>query len=160
MADFYFGRIRDEKELKSLRAFLLSQNMNYPLYEDWVSRCIYEIDAGYKKAILAFARKGKEQWLLVGDAIYQQAKESQLPKTMHFKNMRVLDQFQLEGVASFLVKQVEKEARSENLKTIICDFRADKKDILKFLLIHNYRTILNQPLYDSNNSDIVMIKNL
>lgn len=157
--DFYFGMLRDEKELRLLKKFLLGQNLNpnYPRYEDWVLRtCVPEIAFGYKQATLAFARQGS--WELVGNAIYQPSKE--LPKTLHFKNMRVLEGFKRNGVASFLVRQVEQQARNLGLGTIVLDFRLERQDIKLFFLSHGYKPINIAPLYGDNNLDIVMVKNL
>jgi GNAT superfamily N-acetyltransferase len=155
--DFYFGMLRDEKELSLLKKFLLEHDMNYPNYETWVLRtCVSEINLGYKRAILAFARQNS--WELVGNAIYQPSKE--LPETLHFKNMRVLEGFKRNGVASFLVRQVEQQAIKQGLGTVILDFRLERRDINLFFLAHGYKPLNIMPLYDDDNLDIVMAKNL
>jgi len=155
--DFYFGKLRDEKELSLLKKFLLEHDMNYPNYETWVLKtCISEINLGYKHAILAFARQNS--WELVGNAIYQPSKE--LPETLHFKNMRVSEGFKRNGVASFLVRQVEQQARKQGLGTVILDFRLERRDINLFFLAHGYKPLNIMPLYDNYNLDIVMAKNL
>lgn len=157
--DFYFGSLRDEKELKLLESFLLSQPMDYPSYEEWVRNvCIPEIDLGWKKTVLAFYRNYRD-WQLVGNAIYQPAKESQLPSTLHFKNMRVKEELRREGIASFLIKQVEKAALAEGLEYVILDFREGRKDILGLFLWHSYQHLFTRSLYDSN-PDVVMVKNI
>ncbi|UZE93859.1 MAG: GNAT family N-acetyltransferase [Candidatus Pacearchaeota archaeon] len=160
MGDFYFGNLGDEKELKLLKTFLLSYPMNYPGYKDWVEKiCIPEIEDNWKKAILAFYRQhNKDSWELVGNAIYQATKESQLPNTLHFKNMRVKEGFRREGVASFLIKQVEKATKAKGLNLIILDFRKERKDLAKFLLWHGYKPLFEECLYDDNNLDVVMVK--
>ena len=143
MVDFYFGNLGDEKELKLLRLFLFSYPMNYPFYRDWVEKtCIPEIKDGWKKVILAFYRQhNADEWELIGNAVYQRAKESQLPSTLHLKNMRVKEGFRREGVASFLIKQTEKAARVEGLNLIILDFRKEREDIKRFLLWHSYKPL-------------------
>lgn len=160
--EFYFGLLQDEKELKQLTKFLLFYPMNYPNYEDWVTgTCIPELAMHYKETILAYVRENKqEQWQLIGNAIFQPAKESQLPLTLHFKNMRVAKNFRREGIASFLVKQVEKAALKQGLKSIILDLREEKTDVFGLLLWQGYRILYKAPLYDNHNQDIVMIKSI
>lgn len=160
--EFNFHALQDEKELKQLTKFLLSYPLGYPNYEEWVTEtCIPELAIAYKEAILAHVRENKqEQWQLVGDVIFQPAKESQLPSTLHFKNIRIAEGFRREGIASFLVKQVEKAALKKDLQLIMLDLREERTDVLGLLLWHGYRVLYKVPLYDNHNQDVVMIKSI
>jgi hypothetical protein len=163
MSGFYFGLMRDENELLQLEAFLLSKSMNYPYYENWVKKvCIPDLRSEWKKSILAFYGT-KGDWQLVGNAIYQLPKEKlneRLHSTLQLKNMRVEDGFRREGIASFLIKQAEKQARLLNLSNIILDFRSDRKDILGLFIWHGYNVLMETELYDDNNIDTIMIKTI
>lgn len=149
--DYRFRFLEDEKEIKELRGFLLSQTLNYPNYGDWVERAINEIDLGYKKTILAF-----NDDTIIGDLIFQPHKN--LPKVIELKNMRIHPEFKRRYFGYFMLRQAEVE--SKNYKMIICDTRSDRIDVLNLLKLCGYKEVSRIPLYDSNAEDVIMSKTL
>ena len=147
--NFHFCSLGDEKELGELIAFIRAQDLEYPKYQDWVSRTEGEIISGWKIPILAFS-EGR----LVGEIIYQEHKK--LPRTIEMKNIRIHPFYAGRGFAYFLIKQIEAETKGHD--AIICDVRENKRDIISFLRFSGYEPILKKPLYDENNHDIVFIK--
>jgi len=65
--NFQFSSLQEVRQLKGLISFLAKQDLNYPGYDNWVQKTEYELDSGYKKAIMAFS-DGK----LVGDLVVPQ----------------------------------------------------------------------------------------
>ena len=80
--NFSFRSVSNSSELKALVDFLIKNNPGYKGYEDWVQRSEYEMDAGYKRTILAYSND-----VMVADLIWQPHK--QLPRTKEIKNLRV-----------------------------------------------------------------------
>jgi len=149
--DFRFKSVEDEKEVRKLKLFLLSQPFNYLDYEDWVEKAISEIDFGYKKTILAFNEN-----ILVGDLIFQPHKT--LLKTMEIKNIRVHPDFKRRYFSSFMLRQVEIE--SGGYKGIIVDTRSDRLEVLNLFHNSGYKEIARTSLYEPNIEDVILFKNL
>jgi len=147
---FKFKSLGDMRQLRTLVDFIAQQNLNYPHYEDWVQRTEAELINGYKQAILAFSDK-----TLVGNLIYQSHKDS--PFFLELKNLRVRPEFRMRDFARFMLKQVEAESKGK-YSAIICDARADRHDSVSFMLGLGYSQLISLPLYESNSSDIVLIK--
>jgi ribosomal protein S18 acetylase RimI-like enzyme len=140
----------DVKQLKGLISFLAKQDLNYPRYDDWVQKTEYELDSGYKKAILAFS-EGK----LVGNLIYQKHKE--IPEFLELKNLRIHPDFRMRDFGRFMLKQAEVE-NSGKYDAIICDCHSEQSEIIRFLQSCNYIPIKSIPLYDKNTLEVVLTK--
>lgn len=154
VVDFEFRGISDEKELSRLRDFLLSQNLGYPNYGDWVDRCIKEIDMGDKDSILAFS-----QDVLVGDLIFQSHKA--LPRTLELKNLRIHPMMIRRDFGHFMLKQVEVEARNSGKYDLIMgDIRKEQESIRRLCVFSGYKELQTISLYDSNHLDVVVVKDL
>ena len=149
--DFNFRFVEERKDIRELEKHLLQQPMNYPHYEDWVSRSVEELENGYKNSILAFSED-----FLVGNLMFQPHK--QFSSIMEFKNMRVHEKLQGRYFGSFMVKQAEAEARKKGYKAIVGDIRSDNFPIMNMLKILGYEELLRIPLYDQNTEDVVMVK--
>jgi len=148
--NFQFSSLQDTRELKGLISFLAKQDLNYPHYDEWVQKTEYELDAGYKKAIMAFSA-GK----LVGDLVYQNHKE--ISRFLEIKNMRIHPDLKLRDFARFMLKQAEVET-SGKYDAIIVDCHSNQSDVIKFLESCNYWPIKSIPLYDKNNLEVVFVK--
>ena len=117
--NFLIKSIKDMKELRQLKKFIYSQNLNYPSYEDWIDKvCIPEIENGWKKGIIV-----DYDGHVVGNAIYQPYKE--LPRTRKLKNLRIHPELRRRDLGHFLLRQVEEEDK-RNFDRIILD--ANKKE--------------------------------
>jgi GNAT superfamily N-acetyltransferase len=154
MVYFHIKSVEDQRELLQLEGFLHSQQLWYPDYHDWVKRTSLEIDSGYKQAIVAWGRRGD----VLGDMVFQPHK--QLPKTMELKNMRVNPNFRREGLASFLIRQAESEARKQGFERCIADADSRLKDVAGMMRYLGYQVIMSQSLYTEDNLDLVFTKEL
>ncbi len=147
--DFTIRSIDDTRDLKRLRAFIITQALRYPRHEEWIDKvCIPELESGWKSAIVAWS-DGK----VIGDAIYQPHK--QLPRTRELKNLRINPAYRRRDLAHFLIRQVEEEDNA-GFDRILLD--AQQPDVVQWLRFCGYRTVANMPLYDPNVVDTIMVK--
>ena len=133
--------------------FIRLQDLNYPNYQDWVSRTESEIDMGYKTGVIAMSNR-----VVVGDIIWQPHKE--LPFVREIKNLRVHPAVRERYFARFLMKQAESEDKGKH-DSLMLDLREDhpeKGPIMNMLLSMGYQKLCAVSLYDPNVMDIVMIK--
>lgn len=146
--DFNFRTLDCTRNLKRLIDFISKQDLKYKGYQDLVQRAEYELDIGFKHAILAFS------WnRLVGDLIYQPHKN--LTGFLELKNLRISPDIRIRDFAHFMLRQVEAENKGD---AIICDLRPSEHEAMKLLFASGYTPIGAKSLYDKNNEDIVMIK--
>ena len=149
---FRFESMQKSSDLKLLIDFIAKQHLNYPNYDAWVQRTEAELASGYKEAILAFA-----DGHLAGDVIYQQCKDN--PSFLELKNLRVHPDMRSRDFARFMLKQVEAD-KSSRYQSIICDARADRPELTRFMVRMGYKPIIEVPLYNSGSADIVLVKPL
>ncbi len=150
--NFIFRSLEDRSELKDLIDFISAQDLSYPDYHSWVERTEHELDAGYKKAVMAIS--GRQ---LIGNAIYQENKRNN--SFLELKNLRVHPSLRNRLFAAFMLRQVEAD-NSDKYSGVILDARSDQQEIIKFLVRQGYTEIANVPLYDPNSPDVTMIKPL
>lgn len=146
--DFSFRTLDCEKNLKRLIDFISKQDLGYKSYQDWVQKTEYELDSGYKQAILAFSEKR-----LIGDLIYQPHKG--LSGFLELKNLRIHPEIRRRDFGHFMLKQMEAENKGY---AIICDLRPSEQEAMNLLLFSGYFPIASVNLYDPNREDIVMVK--
>jgi len=147
---FHFRELQDTAGLRDLIDFMISQDLNYPGYEEWVQRAEHELNTGYKNAILAF-----NDSTLVGNLVYQQHKG--LPHFLELKNLRVHPRLRVRDFGRFMLRQVEVDNEELN-DAIICDVRVDKPEIINFLRSCNYEIIATAPLYEQHVPEVTMLK--
>ena len=70
--------------------------------------------------------------------------------------MRVHPFFRDRYFARFMLKQAE--AENKNYDAIICDAPSEFPEIIRFMESCGYFPILQKPLYDNNEPEIIMIK--
>jgi len=150
MFHFHFKGLEDKKELRNLIEFLVLQDLGYPNYESWVQKTEHELESGYKGVVLAFS--GKQ---LVGDIVYQPHKAANC--FLEIKNLRMHPQIRERKFAEFMLRQIEAENKGK-YSAVICDARANQKDIISFLESQKYNMYATLPLYDKHTPDVVMIK--
>lgn len=148
--DFRFSSLQDTRQLKQTINFLARQDLGYPNYDRWVQRTEYELDKGYKEAILAFSEDR-----VVGDLVYQPHKEIQ--RVLELKNLRIHPDLRMRDFGRFMLKQVEVE-NSGKYNTIICDCRANQTEVVKFLKSCNYFAVTTIPLYEKDRPEVVLTK--
>jgi len=149
---FHFKELQDRSELRDLIDFMILQGLNYPRYEEWVERTEYELDTGYKHAILAFS-----EGTLVGNLVYQQHKK--LPRFLELKNLRIHRRLRVRDFGRFMLRQVEVEGRIQN-DAIICDVRADQSEVIRFFERCDYDVVALAPLYDPHSPEVTLLKTL
>ncbi len=148
--NFSFRSVSNSSELKALVDFLIKNNPGYKGYEDWVQRSEYEMDAGYKRTILAYSND-----VMVADLIWQPHK--QLPRTKEIKNLRVHPALRRRAFGYFMLRQAEHQEHKA-YDAIICDVRSGQVDAINLLKQVGYTSIVSASLYDPHEEDIVMIK--
>ena len=145
-----FRELGDMRELDALTRFLLMQNLGYPRYDAWVERTRWEIESGYKKAVLGFS-----DFELVSDCIYQPHKN--MHGFLEIKNLRVREDFRMRDFGRFPLKQVEHDSRGR-YDAIIGDVRLNQPEIIGFLRSYGFRELCVRPLYEKDTPDLIMIK--
>jgi len=145
-----FRTVEDNKDRKKLIDSIYLQSLGYPKYNDWVMRTEFEMEIGYKKAIIAES-DGK----ILANVIYQPHKE--MEKVREIKNMRVDPSVRFRYFASFTMKNVE-SINPQEFDALMCDIKSDRRDVFDFLLRMGYFSIGNKPLYDDHSLDTIMIK--
>ena len=147
----------EERDLRPLERFLLSQDLGYPNYNSWITKtCLPELYFGSKKGCTAYANG-----IVIADVIVQPHKE--LPKTLEIKNMRVDKGFRRRDIAHFLMKQAEVYARQEGYGQIIADFRAGKDysaGILNLILFCGFSILGKSELYHDGFLDYAIVRKL
>ena len=151
--DFNFRQIDSTQDITTLINFMASYPLSYPNYDAWIQRSEPELHMAYKQAILAFSNK-----TLVGDVVYQRHK--QFPGTLEIKNFRVDERIRRRDFGHFILKQVEAEAVKEGYDMILCDTRSSQTDVLSLMKFSGFREIARAPLYDSNEEDVIMGKQI
>ena len=138
-------------DLRVLVDFLGKQNLGYPNYDDWVTRCLAELDAGYKQAIIAY--DGSK---IVGNVIFQPHKE--ISGVREIKNLRVAEDMRNRRFGAFLLRQAEWHD-SASYHAIMADFRADQSEIEKLLLDEGFVIAGVRTLYDEKQDKIALRTN-
>src|SRR3990167_1625745 len=111
--DLLVRAVTDERELKKLRGFLLSQALWYPDYERWVEQvCLPDIQTQWKTAFVAYSNGH-----VVGDIIFQPHK--QLPQTREIKNIRIHPRWRRKDLAHFFLKKIKKKKPPSFSKNIV-----------------------------------------
>ncbi len=148
--DFRFRDAQTRRDLQRLTDFLISQDLGYPSYVQWVERARAEIESGWKNVVLAFC-----EGYLVGDLISQPHKE--IPRFLELKNMRVDPRFRNRYIARFMLRQAELDFGAGK-DAIICDAPANQPEIIEFMESCGYSPLIALPLYNRNRLEVVMLK--
>ena len=151
--NFAFRTVETRKDLLRLIDFLRIQDLNYPNYQDWVSRTEAELDNGWKTGVIALDCNR-----VLGDVLWQPHK--QLPRVREIKNMRVHPSVRERYFARFLMKQAEVEDK-ENFDSLMLDLREDhpeRRPLMNMLVSMGYTKLCAVNLYDTNVRDVIMVK--
>lgn len=119
---------------------------------DWLDKTSIEIQNGMKQGICCYYDKK-----LVGAAIFQ--KHKTISRFLELKNLTVLPEIGRRFVASFLLRNIEAEAKS--FSHVICDAKDDNIMIQRFLTRNKYKAVATLDLYGLNaGKDVVYLKEL
>jgi len=143
----------NSKDIDKLSRLVLAQPLNYIGYKTWAKKALEEFRCGIKQAGLCFCNDH-----LVGELIYQQHKSINI--FCELKNGRVLDKFRRRFILSFLIRQVEFDARENGYLAVVCDSRSDRTDVNDLLLINGYKVIAQADLYREGFKDCIYLKPL
>jgi hypothetical protein len=143
----------EQEDIDKLSWLILAQPLNYIGYKAWAEKALEEFLWGIKQAGLCFCDDH-----LVGELIYQQHKI--IPSFLELKNGRVLEEFGRRLILSFLIRQVEIDARKKGYLAVVCDSRSGRKDVNKFLKINGYRELARADIYGEGIEDIIYLKSL
>lgn len=126
---------------------------SYPDYMDWLAKIDREIDSGIKRALSCYS--GTK---LVGAAVFQRHKT--IPQFLEIKNLTIAPEVGRRFVASFLVRNVEAEARDKFTHTI-CDAKKDNIVMRQFLTSNKYKAVADLDLYGLKaGTDTVYLKEI
>lgn len=150
--DFTFRIAETEKDIFKLIDFMRKQDLNYPNYQDWVSKSELEVKMGWKTGIIAISNG-----YVIGNVIWQPHKE--IKEVREIKNLRIHPEFRERYFARFLMKQAEVENKDYSI--LMLDLREDHPDknpLVYMLTSTDYKKNQVTNLYEPDIKDIVMIK--
>lgn len=148
--DFHFRSLQDEKEAKDLLTLLRLQSLEYPRYQDWVTRTGEQVLDGDKNVILFYSGS-----ILVGDLIYQPHKYFE--RVREVKNCRVHPSLRGRGGGAFMFKQVE-EIDKDSYDAIILDVRSNQPGLISTVKSLGYEELTRVTLYEKEAEEVVMVK--
>ncbi|MBU2052918.1 MAG: hypothetical protein ABIJ14_03390 [Nanoarchaeota archaeon] len=149
--NFNFRLAESKRDIDKLTQFVLMYPLNYRGYFDWVDKAREELLIGYKESVLCFSED-----ILVGNLIFQPSKS--MKGFCELKNGRTLKEFQRRYILSFMIRQVEVEARERGDVAVIGDARSDRLDVLTLFLSKGYKEVARADLYGEGYEDVVLIK--
>lgn len=128
---------------------------DYPDFMNWAERAHGELKQNSKRALLALS--GSD---VIGALIYQRHKS--LTDTLELKNLTVRPDARGRYIASFLMRNAEREGASEfHTQTIVCDAKTHNTAMHFFLARHHYRAVHQTDLYGlASGTDTVYLKSL
>lgn len=142
--------------LRSPRLWIPAQR-DYPDYDNWLLKTEADIIAGSKRAMLA--RMNSQA---IGAVIYQA--DGADPGTLNIRNISLSPDARGRHIGSFLVRNVEIEARRHEFPDsdqVSVDTKAANTDMIQFLLVNGYRVQAIKDLYGLGAGlDVVLTKPL
>ena len=152
---FTFSSMDTEAEAKMLLSWMRPYDLGYKGWNEWLDRIEQQVLDGRKRAVLAFSEEAGERDL-AAYVLYQQHK--QIPNLIELKSIRTHPKVQKRYFMSFMLKQVEVEAKKEGYAGLIGDLRENRGDVLAIMLRNNFRTLDSQNLYEPDKRDIIVAK--
>lgn len=141
--------ITDPEEIRVLYEFIQSQPLNYPRYEEWVKKCIRELEIGYKKA-LVYGVNGS----IRANLIFQRHKQD--PHVLEIKNCRVDPNFRRQGIFTSLVRAVEQYAKLHRFQRITVDTHSDNVSFIEAAKKLGFRVDAQEHLYGASLETILI----
>ncbi|MFH1065698.1 MAG: GNAT family N-acetyltransferase [Nanoarchaeota archaeon] len=129
-------------EIKELYEFIKQKPLDYPDYLTWVEKCYRELQSGYKKGFVS-GIDGK----IIADFVVQQHKQE--PDCLEIKNAQVAGGFEGRGIFTAIYSEIEKYARENKFKRIVCDAHATNNAIIAGFLKLGFRVVAHEKLYNS-----------
>jgi len=142
--------IESEDEIKKVCDYLMSLNLDYPDYNQWVEKCKRELISGYKKGFYM----GNQQ--ISGVVIFQPHKEQK--DILEIKNFSVSPKFEKKGLGSVLFDSLEDYFREALFKRMIVDAHAENYKIINFFKHRGFKIIKKDSLYSASQIEIVLQK--
>lgn len=154
MHDFAFTSTLSSKVIDFLAGpRLWVPRSSYPDFMDWLDKVSIEIRNRTKRGIVCYYDRK-----MVGAAIYQ--KHKTWPQFLELKNITISPEVSRRFIASFLVRNIEAEARG-HFSHVICDAKKDNANIRQFLTSNKYQIVGNVDLYGLRaGPDTVYLKEL
>jgi GNAT superfamily N-acetyltransferase len=152
--NYSFSPLQSKRELDLFMTFEQERPLGYKGFKDWLGRAEAEVISGYKQVILAFYYRD-----LIGVIVDQPDKKN--PFLREVKNMRVADNHQGRFIGSFLLRQVEVEARKQRRYLgMTVDVREDRPELVQLLMLNGFVPRRTISLYESDKKDVIMLKDL
>lgn len=150
--DFRFNTVEKKIDLSDMLLYSRNLSLNYPKYDDWMQKVEYQVINGEKTAIVA-----RLNGVVCGVLIYQPSKD--IKGFLDLKQIRVSEFARGRHVGTFLLKQMEQEAKGK-YSAIKVDARVEKHDVAGLFAANGYIPIAKIPIYESGEEDVVFVKPL
>ena len=146
------GLITDPDEIRELYEFIKQKPLDYSDYLVWVEKCYRELQSGYKKGFVS-RLDGK----IIADFVVQPHKQNS--NCLEIKNARVTDGFEGRGIFTAMYSEIEKYARENGFKKIVCDTHASNKAVVSRFLKLGFKIEAQEDLY-KNGLEILLAKDI
>lgn len=110
--------INDFKQIQKLYEFIKSYPLDYPNYPLWLEKCKRQLEINEK---LAFYVTSNDR--IAGSLVFQRHNKEY--SVLELKNLRVLEEFSHQGIASQLEQMVVLYGQRNGFKRIRCDAHFD-----------------------------------
>lgn len=144
--------VTDPGEIKRLYAFIKAQPLDYPNYDAWVEKCLQELQAGVKHALVARTNE-----LILANVIFQTHKQE--PRILEVKNCRVDISYRGKGIFTKLMVAVEEYAREKGYQRIIVDAHTSNIPFIKAAERTGFRKDGEEPLYNEK-LETILVKDI
>ncbi|MBN2421297.1 GNAT family N-acetyltransferase [Candidatus Woesearchaeota archaeon] len=139
--------VQDERDLRKLREFMLTQPQFYPGYRDWVDgKCVPRIASGQYKNLVIFSKD-----IVVGGSVYRFLDEN----NVEIKNFRIDSHYRNRDLGHFAMRQVEQESKG---KIINLDVSIDNHSGVEFFIRNGFHIFGKKQLYKPGQDEYLMKK--
>jgi len=152
MTEGHPDRIISRNEIDELKAFLLSQGLDYPNYANWVAKTIDEIRESKRQAFGLFAPDSE----LCGDGVIRVTASG----TVELRNFYIKEEFRKHGNGSRLLDYIEDYSIERGYTQIQIDVDTTSIDIARFLLGKGFQFQSRGDFYGKGKDSYLLIKKL
>jgi len=144
--------ITNPDEIKELYEFIKQKPLGYPDYLIWAEKCYCELQQGYKKGLVC-----RMDEKIIANMVFQPHKQDK--SCLEIKNGRVEEGFEGRGIFTALYFEVEKYARENKFKRIVCDTHSSNKAVVSRFLKLGFKIEAQEDLYQKG-LEIMLAKDI
>lgn len=150
MTEGYPDRIIADEEIDSLKDLLLSQNLNFPGYPDWVEKAVREIREGKRQAFGLFVSE------LCGDGVIKVSAS----RTVELKNFYIKDKSRKSNFGSMLLEFIENYCIERGYSQIQVDIDTTDINTTRFFLGKEFEFQSRGDFYGMGKERYLLLKKL